>query len=209
MIRILIADDHAIVRKGLKQILTDQYPTAVIGEVADAEHLITATISEKWDVVICDMSMPGRSGLDALNQIKQSSPKLPVLIMSMYPEDQYALRVLKAGASGYLGKETIHDDIVRAIETVLRGKKFITPGIAEKLADAFDSDMTRNLHENLSDREFDVFKLLATGKSVTEIGEQLSLSATTVSTYRSRIMEKMSMRSNADLTRYALENSLI
>jgi len=209
MIRILIADDHAIVRKGLKQILLDQYPSAVIGEVADAETLILTTIQEKWDVVICDMSMPGRSGLDALNQIKQSSPGLPVLIMSMYPEDQYALRVLKAGASGYLGKETIHDDIIKAIETVKLGKKYITPAIAEKLADAFDAGATRKPHENLSDREFDVFKLLATGKSVTEIGEQLSLSATTVSTYRSRIMDKMGMKSNADITRYALENTLI
>lgn len=209
MIRILIADDHAIVRKGLKQILLEQYPTAVIGEVADAEALLLATINEKWDVVICDMSMPGRSGLDALNQIKQSSPGLPVLIMSMYPEEQYALRVLKAGASGFLGKETIHDDIVKAIETVRIGKKFITPAIAEKLADAFNAGAKGKLHEALSDREFDVFKLLATGKSVSEIAEQLSLSATTVSTYRSRIMDKMSMQSNADLTRYALENSLI
>ena len=191
MIRILIADDHAIVRKGLRQILTDQYPTAFIGEVADAERLIQATITEPWDVVICDMSMPGRSGLDALNQIKQSSPKLPVLIMSMYPEDQYALRVLKAGASGYLGKETIHDDIVKAVDTVMLGKKFITTAIAEKLANAFDAGTPGQLHESLSDREFDVFKLLASGKSVSEIGEQLSLSATTVSTYRSRIMEKM------------------
>jgi DNA-binding NarL/FixJ family response regulator len=155
------------------------------------------------------MSMPGRSGLDALQQIKQSSPKLPVLIMSMHPEDQYALRVLKAGASGYLQKETIHDDIVKAIETVLLGKKFITPSIAEKLADFIDADASRQLHESLSDREFDVMKLLATGKSVTEIGEQLSLSATTISTYRSRVMEKMNMRSNADLTRYSLENGLI
>ncbi len=209
MIRILIADDHAVVRKGLKQILLEQYPSAEIGEAEDAEKLIALTINEKWDVVICDMSMPGRSGLDALSQIKQVSPKLPVLIMSMYPEDQYALRVLKAGASGYLGKETIHDDIVKAIETVRIGKKFITPGIAEKLANAFDGGSSHQLHENLSDREFDVFKLLASGKSVTEIGEQLSLSATTVSTYRSRVMEKMNMRSNADLTRYALENGLI
>ena len=209
MIRILIADDHAIVRRGLKQLLLEHYPTAVIGEAADVETLIQTVITNQWDVVICDMNMPGRSGLDALHQLKQSSPKLPVLIMSMYPEDQYALRVLKAGASGYLGKETIHDDIVKAIETVLLGKKFITPGIAEKLADAFDAGTTCQFHENLSDREFDVFKLLAGGKSVTEIGEQLSLSTTTVSTYRSRIMEKMNMRSNADLTRYALENKLI
>lgn len=209
MIRILIADDHAIVRKGLKQILLEQYPSAAVGEAVDAETLIAATINEKWDVVICDMSMPGRSGLDALSQIKQHSPKLPVLIMSMYPEDQYAVRVLKAGASGYLGKETIHDDIIKAIETVLLGKKYITPAIAEKLADALDFGASHQVHEHLSDREFDVFKLLASGKSVSEIGGQLSLSATTVSTYRSRIMYKMSMRSNVELTRYALENALI
>lgn len=209
MIRILIADDHAIVRKGLKQLLLEHYPSAIIGEVADAETLVNEVVTAQWDVVICDMSMPGRSGLDALHQIKQSAPKLPVLIMSMYPEDQYALRVLKAGASGYLSKDTIHDDILKAIETVLQGRKFITPAIAEKLADAFDSGAAIKPHENLSDREFDVLKLLASGKSVTEISEQLSLGATTVSTYRSRIMDKMSMRSNADLTRYALENGLI
>lgn len=209
MIRILIADDHAVVRKGLSQILLEHYPSADIGEADDAESLITLAINEKWDVVICDMSMPGRSGLDALSQIKQISPGLPILIMSMHPEDQYALRVLKAGASGYLGKETIHDDIIKAIETVRIGKKFITSAIAEKLANAFDASASHQLHESLSDREFDVFKLLASGKSVTEIGEQLSLSATTVSTYRSRVMEKMNMRSNADLTRYALENRLI
>ncbi len=209
MLRILIADDHAIVRRGLKQILLEQYPSALIEEVADAESLIVTAFNKDWDVVICDMSMPGRSGLEALQQLKQMSPKLPVLIMSMYPEDQYALRVLKAGASGYLGKETIHDNIIKAIETVRLGKKFITPAIAEKLADAFDAGTPVNLHESLSNREFDVFKLLAAGKSVTEIGEQLSLSPTTVSTYRSRVMEKMRMKSNADLTRYALENVLI
>jgi DNA-binding NarL/FixJ family response regulator len=127
----------------------------------------------------------------------------------MYPEDQYAIRVLKAGASGFLGKETIHDDIVKAIETARLGRKYITPAIAEKLADSLDSGISRPLHEILSDREFDVFKLLASGKSVTEIGEQLSLSATTISTYRSRIMDKMNMRSNADLTRYELEKNII
>ena len=209
MNKILIADDHAVVRRGLKQILLEHYPAAVIGEAADAEALITATVSEQWDVVICDMNMPGRSGLDALTQIKHTSPKLPVLIMSMYPEDQYALRVLKAGASGYIGKETIHDDIIRAIETVSLGRKFITPGIAEKLAETLNSRTVTHLYEKLSDREFDVFKLLASGKTVTEIGDKLSLSATTVSTYRSRIMDKMNMKSNAELTRYALENNLI
>ena len=209
MIRILIADDHAIVRKGLIQILREEYPTAKIGEVEDAEQLIHKAINEEWDVVICDLSMPGRSGLDALHQLKQVSPKLPVLIMSMHPEDQYALRVLKAGASGYLGKDTIHDDLIRAIQTARLGKKFITPSIAEKLAEAFNADTDQLSHETLSDREFDVLKLLASGKSVSEIAEQLSLSVTTVSTYRSRIMKKMTMHSNAELTRYALEKGLI
>ena len=209
MLKILIADDHGIVRKGLKQILLEQYPTAIIGEAETADLLIASTLKEKWDIVICDMSMPGRSGLDALNQIKQSTPQLPVLIMSMHPEDQYAVRVLKAGAAGFLGKETIHDDIIKAIETVRLGKKYITPEIAEKLAEALDTGIHQALHQTLSDREFDVFKLLASGKSVTEIGEQLLLSATTISTYRSRIMEKMGMRSNSDLTRYALEYGII
>jgi two-component system, NarL family, invasion response regulator UvrY len=209
MLKILIADDHAIVRKGLKQILLEEYPSAVIGEVADTEGLLAEVISNSWNIVVCDMNMPGRSGLDALNQIKQVAPDIPVLIMSMYPEDQYALRVLKAGAAGYLEKETIHDDIIKAIQTVQLGKKFITPSIAEKLADAFHDNSGKLPHELLSDREFDVFKLIASGKSVSEIAGKLSLSTTTVSTYRARILEKMGIRSNADLTRYALERKLI
>jgi two-component system, NarL family, invasion response regulator UvrY len=209
MIKILIADDHAIVRKGLKQILLEEYPSAVIGEVGDAEMLLKEVINKEWDIVISDMNMPGRSGLDALSQIKQAAPQLPVLIMSMYPEDQYALRVLKAGASGYLGKDAIHEEIIKAIQTVQLGKKFITPTVAERLAAALGEDTSLQPHESLSDREFDVFKLLASGKSVSEIAAQLSLSTTTVSTYRSRIMEKMNIRSNAGLTRYALEKNLI
>lgn len=209
MLRILIADDHAIVRKGLRQLLMEEYPTAVIEETGDAESLINKALQQEWDVVICDMSMPGRSGLDALRQLKQSIPSLPVLIMSMHPEDQYALRVLKAGASGYLNKESIHDELIQAIQTVLLGKRYITTSIAEKLAEAFNAGSDQQLHESLSDREFDVFKLLATGKSVSDIAAQLSLSVTTVSTYRSRIMDKMSMRSNAELTRYAIEKGLI
>ena len=209
MIKILIADDHAVVRKGLKQILLEEYPSAKIGEVGDAEGLLAEVMKEAWDIVICDMNMPGRSGLDALTQIKQLVPHLPVLIMSMFPEDQYALRVLKAGAAGYLGKENIHEDIIKAVQTVQLGKKFITPSIAEKLADALGEDTLLQPHETLSDREFDVFKLLASGKAVSDIATQLSLSATTVSTYRSRIMEKMNMKTNAELTRYALEKQLI
>jgi DNA-binding NarL/FixJ family response regulator len=209
MLKILIADDHAIVRRGLKQLLVEEYPSATIGEVGDTESLIKQVINNVWDVVICDMNMPGRSGLDALIHIKQVAPELPVLIMSMYPEDQYALRVLKAGASGYLQKESIHDDIIKAVQIVRLGKKFITPTIAEKLADAIYNNNDKQPHELLSDREFDVFKLLASGKSVSDIANQLSLSTTTVSTYRSRILEKMGIRSNAELTRYALEKALI
>jgi two-component system, NarL family, invasion response regulator UvrY len=209
MLKILIADDHAVVRKGLKQILLEEYPSAVIGEVADAESLLAEIIKDEWNIVISDMNMPGRSGLDALTQIKQIAPQLPVLIMSMYPEDQYALRVLKAGASGYLGKDNIHDDIIRAIQAVQLGKKFITSAVAEKLADSLGEDKALQLHETLSDREFEVLKLLASGKAVSDIATQLSLSATTVSTYRARIMEKMNMKTNAELTRYALEKKLI
>lgn len=209
MLNILIADDHAVVRKGLKQILLEEYPSARIGEAADAETLVAQVINETWDIVICDMNMPGRSGLDALSQLKQVAPNIPVLIMSMYPEDQYALRVLKAGAAGYLGKDSIHDEIIRAVQTVLLGKKFITPSVAEKLANAYRDDTGQQPHELLSDREFDVFKLLAAGKSVSEIATQLSLSSTTVSTYRARIIEKMNLRSNAALTRYAIEKKII
>jgi len=209
MIRILIADDHAIVRKGLKQIILEEYPSAEIGEAGDVESLIAFVIKSEWDVVLCDISMPGRSGVEALRQVKEINPRIPVLIMSMHPEDQYALRVLKAGAAGYLNKDSVHDELIKSIQTVRLGRKYITPSIAEKLAGALDSDTSKQLHELLSNREFDVFKMLAGGKSVSVIADQYSLSATTVSTYRARILEKMAMRTNADLTRYALEKKLI
>jgi DNA-binding NarL/FixJ family response regulator len=209
MIRILIADDHAIVRRGLKQIILEEYPSAEIEEAADAEELVKKSISANWDVVICDINMPGRSGIDALKQIKESRPKMPVLIMSMYPEDQYAVRVLKAGGAGYLSKDSIHEDLIKAIETVLRGKKFITSLVAEKIVESFQRDSIESPHHLLSDREFEVFKLLAKGKSISEIAHQISLSPTTVSTYRARILEKMNFQSNTDLTRYALEKKLI
>jgi two-component system, NarL family, invasion response regulator UvrY len=208
MLRVLIADDHAIVRKGLRQLLLEEYPFAMVEEVGDAESLFSKVVTKEWDVVICDLSMPGRSGLEALKQIKETRPELPVLIMSIHPEDQYALRVLKAGASGYLNKERIHNELVPAIQTVKLGKKFITPSVAEILAESLNTSVEEK-HELLSNRELDVFKLLASGKSITEIAEQLSLSATTISTYRARILEKMQMSTNADLTRYALQKNLI
>jgi DNA-binding NarL/FixJ family response regulator len=209
MLRILIADDHTVVRKGLRQILLDEFPAAEIDEVADAEELIKKVMLSKWDVVVSDLSMPGRSGLDALQQIKLSHPELPVLILSIHPEEQYALRALKAGASGYLSKDTAPDELVKAVQKVMLGKKYISQAIAEKLANTFSTDTSLQPHESLSDREFDVMKLLANGKSVSEIAEMLSLSVTTVSTYRARVMVKMNLKSNSDLTKYAIENRLL
>ena len=209
MIRVLIADDHSVVRRGLKQILLEGFPNAYIEEVPDAEELVKKVLHNEWDVVISDLSMPGRSGLEALQQIKQVQPKLPVLILSIHPEDQYAIRVLKSGAAGYLSKDSAPDELVTAVQRVLLGKKYITDSIAEKLASVLDQDASRPPHENLSDREFSVLKMLAAGKSVSDIAESLFLSVTTVSTYRSRIMAKMNMKSNADLTLYAVEHRLL
>ncbi len=208
--RILIADDHAVIRRGLKQILLDEYPSAYIEEVCDAESAIKKTISDNWDLIISDLSMPGRSGLDVVEHVKQNLPKLPVLILSIHPEEQYAIRALKAGAAGYLSKDTAPEELVKAVQRVLQGRKYISASIAEKLAGDLQHKNANKLpHELLSDREFEVCKLISSGKSVTEIAEKLSLSITTVSTYRARILSKMDVKSNADLTRYALENKLI
>ncbi len=209
MTRILIADDHSVVRKGLKQILVEEFPSVHIGEVADAESLIKEVIASTWDVIITDLSMPGRSGLDALQQIKQHYPKLPVLILSVHPEEQYALRVLKAGAAGYLNKDMASEELVNAVHRVLSGRKYISPSVAEKLAVSLDKDGDKLPHEYLSDREFDVLKLIASGNSVSQIAELLSLSSTTVSTYRARIMAKMNLKNNTSLTLYAIENKII
>lgn len=209
MLRVLIADDHTVVRRGLKQILLEGFPLAEVEEVADAEELVKKIIQSTWDLVISDLSMPGRSGLEALQQIKQIQPKLPVLILSIHPEEQYAIRVLRAGAAGYLSKDMAPDELVIAVQKVLMGKKYITDTIAEKLASVLDHDSSKAPHEILSDREFSVLKLLASGKSVSEIADSMFLSVTTVSTYRTRIMGKMNMKNNADLTLYAIENKLL
>jgi DNA-binding NarL/FixJ family response regulator len=207
--RIIIADDHAVVRKGLRQMLQEEFPSAEIAETAHSDDLLKLVIKEHWDVVISDISMPGRGGLEVLRQIRQQFPKLPVLILSIHPEDQYAIRVLRAGASGYLSKESAQGEVVKAVHKVLMGKKYITPELAEKLAESLDRDAEKLPHEFLSDREYEVFKLLAAGKPVSEIGEKLSLSSTTISTYRSRVLTKMNMKNNADLTLYAVENNLM
>jgi DNA-binding NarL/FixJ family response regulator len=189
--------------------LLEGFPNAEIDEVPDAESLVQQVIKNDYDVIISDLSMPGRTGLEALQQIKQIKPKLPVLILSIHPEEQYAIRVLKAGASGYMSKDLAPDQLVNAVQKVLMGKKYITDSIAEKLASVIDKDNNKQGHELLSDREFSVLKLLAAGKSVSEIADSMYLSVTTVSTYRSRIMSKMDMKSNAELTMYCLQQQLI
>jgi two-component system invasion response regulator UvrY len=207
--RILIADDHAIVRRGLAEILLEAWPSAEIRQVEDADRLLQQALEGSWDVVISDLMMPGRSVLETIQQIRQYQPQLPVLILSIFPEEQYATRAFKAGASGYINKDAAPTELVKAIQRIMQGRKYITPAVAEKLASDLSVDKERPPHELLSDREFHVMKLLAAGKSITEIATQLSLSPTTISTYRSRIMEKMKMKANAELARYALENGLI
>ncbi len=209
MIRIAIADDHAVVREGIKRILLEEFPFALIEEVNDTEELIKAIVKGEWDIVICDPSMPGRSGLDALHQIKQIFPKLPVLILSVYPEEQYGIRALKAGAAGYLSKNAAPKELINAIQRTLMGRVFVSPTLAEKLATNLTQESDKYPHEMLSNREFDVFKLISSGKSVSEIAILLSLGITTISTYRVRVLKKMQMNTNAELTRYALENKLI
>ena len=207
--RILIADDHAIVRRGLSEILLEEYPSAFVEEVGDADTLLNRALEGNWDIVISDLMMPGRSVLEVLQQIKQHAAQLPVLILSIFPEEQYATRVLKAGASGYINKDAAPTELVKAVQRILQGRKYITPNIAEMLASDLTLSTDKAPHELLSDREFHVMKLLAEGKTISDIAEMLSLSPTTISTYRARIMEKMKMRANAELARYALENRLI
>ena len=209
MPKILIADDHTIVRRGLIQILRDGLPSASIEEVEDGEGLLKKVFTGHWDLVITDLSMPGRNGLEALTQIKQQVPKLPVLVLSIHSADHYSVRALKAGASGYLTKDAAPNELVAAVQQLLLGKKYITPAVAEKLADTVQGNQASVPHETLSDREFEVLLLIAKGHSISEIAERLSLSVTTISTYRARVIEKMKLKSNADLIIYALENKLI
>ncbi|HEY1115197.1 MAG TPA: response regulator transcription factor [Chitinophagaceae bacterium] len=208
MKRFIIADDHSIVRRGIREIIQDAYPEARIEEAGDAETLLHLVSQQPPDLVITDLSMPGRSGLDAIQQIRQMHPRLPVIVLSMYPEDQYAVRALKSGASGYLNKETAPDELVNAVRQVLQGKKYITGAVAEKLYGLLTTG-SQPPYQLLSDREFEVFKQIAGGKSISQIAEQLSLSATTISTYRARILEKLDLKTNADLTRYAMEMQLL
>jgi two-component system invasion response regulator UvrY len=209
MLRILIADDHEVVRQGLERILRREYPDARIVAVADGEQLIAKAQDSEWDLVISDLSMPSTGGLDALARIRERQPELPVLILTMYPEEQYALRALKAGAAGYLTKNMDSAELLTATRHVLMGRKYITPSIAEQLVANAGSGRTDLPHQKLSSREFEVFRMLAGGTPLIEISKNLSLTPTTISTYRSRILQKLNLTTNADLTRYAIRHRLI
>ena len=208
MIKILVADDHPIVRQGLKQILSEYPDMTVADEAGTGKEVLVKVGKKDFDIVLLDISMPGRNGLDILKELKVKKPKLPVLVLSIYPEDQYAVRVLKLGAAGYLTKESVPEDLVAAIRKVARGRKYVSNSLAEKLATDLEINAEKAPHENLSDREYQVMSMIASGKRLKEVAEELSLSIKTISTYRSRIMEKMNMRNNAELIRYALQNGL-
>lgn len=208
-IKIIIADDHAIVREGLKQIVAEEKDMLVCGEAEDAVSLMELLKKEKWSIVVLDINMPGKSGLEALKDIKQFYPDLPVLILSMFSEDQYGLRAIKAGASGYLKKVSAPTELVIAIRKIVSGRKYINSSLAEKLAESLGNEKNNFLHDKLSDREYQIMCSIALGKSAEEIAAELSLSINTIYTYRNRILEKMSMKSNVELTQYAVQNKLI
>ena len=207
-IRVLIADDHAIVRQGLRQILSDTPDLTVSGEAENGVQAVQMVRTGEWDVVLMDVSMPDRNGIDALKLIKKEYPRLPVLILSMYPEEQYAIRALKAGAAGYLTKQSAPELLVTAIRQVASGKKYVSPSLAEELANAIGDDCERPPHEKLSDREYQTLCMIASGKTPAEIAEALNLSVKTVSVYRARLLEKMNLRNNAELTHYGLKHGL-
>jgi DNA-binding NarL/FixJ family response regulator len=206
--RILLADDHAVVRRGLKQILTEAFSRATYGEARNGQEALELVWKENWDVVVLDITMPGRSGLDVLRQIKESKPRLPVLVLSMHPENQFATRVLKSGASGYMTKESAPAELVGAIKNVLAGRRYVSAALAENLAASLSTNH-KAPQDKLSDREFQALRLIASGKTVSEIARELSLSVKTISTYRSRILEKMGLKNNAELMRYAMQHRLV
>lgn len=211
MINILVADDHPLVREGLKNVVDKStIDIKVVGEASNANELLEKLRDTKPDIVILDIAMPGKSGLDVLKEIKEFYPKLPVLMLSMHPEERFAVRSLKAGASGYLTKSSISDQLVNAIRKIVtQKKKYISPSVAEQLANRVDLNSDKPLHESLSDREYQIFCMIASGKNVKTIAGELSLSSQTVHTYRARIKDKMHLDSNVEITRYALENNLI
>jgi two-component system invasion response regulator UvrY len=209
MLKILIADDHAVVQQGLKQILSDEFGKVEFGEASNTVEALDLARKRAWDMMVLDISMPGRSGLDVLKELRQSNPKLPVLVLSVHPEDQYAVRALKAGAAGYLTKDSASEELVKAVRQICNGRKYVSESMAEKLASMIDDEGPRSPRESLSDREFQVLRMLAEGKTVSEIADELSLSVKTISTYRVRILEKLRLKTNAQLIHYALQQGLV
>lgn len=209
MIRILIADDHAILRRGLIEILSREFNDVVCGEAGNAQEVLAKIQGQRWDLVILDLSMPGCSGVDLLKDLKRLRPKTPVLVLSVHPEDQYGRRVLRAGASGYMNKETAPEELIKAVHKVVEGGGYVSPALAQRLALELNEDFGRPRHHALSDREFEVLRMIASGKTLGRIAEELHLSAATVSTYRARILEKMNMTTTAELMHYALRNRLV
>jgi len=209
MIRIFIADDHAIVRHKLRELIASTNDMKVVGEAADGRQLLNVAPELDCDLIILDLSLPRVNGPEVLRRLRQMRPNLPVLVLSMYPEDQYAFRALKAGASGYLTKMTAAEQLVDAIRTITRGRKYITQELAESLAESFDRDTEIEPHSLLSDREFQTLKLIASGKQLAQIGADLALSPKTVSVYRARLLAKLGLSTNAELTRYAIEHGLL
>ncbi len=209
MMRVLIADDHAIFRLGLKDLLSEEFERVTFAEARNADEALEQIRKQDWEIVILDISMPGRSGLDILDEIKRVRPKLPILLLSMHPEEQFARRALKSGAAGYLTKESVPDELRKAVRKALAGGRYVSNALAEKLAWDLDSRIEVPIHDLLSDREFQVLRMVASGKTVKDIADELALSVKTVSTYRTRILEKTRMKNNAELIRYAVQSRLV
>jgi two-component system, NarL family, invasion response regulator UvrY len=207
-IRILIADDHPIVRAGFKQVISDTQDITVADEAKNGEEVMNLIRKNDYDIVLLDISMPGKNGLEVLKDLKVEKPKLPVMILSIYPEEQYAVRALRAGASGYMTKASAPNELIVAIRKISQGGKYISSSLAEKLTDYLSEDISKPLHEKLSDREYQVMLMIASGKTVTNIADQLCLSVKTISTYRSHIIEKMKLKNNAEITLYAVQNKI-
>lgn len=205
----LIADDHMVVRRGLKQILLDEFASAHVGEASTVPEIVKLLGTRNWDLLILDINLSGRNGLEVLSDLKSQKNKLPVLVLSMHPEDQFALRSIRAGASGYLTKASAPEELIKAINKILGGGKYVTSTLAEKLASDLSGNQDKLPQETLSDREYHVMRMIASGKTVSQIAEDLSLSVKTISTYRRRVLEKMKMSTNAELTHFVIQNKLL